>query len=418
MEKFFINDHDELKIIIKKIFNASKINDSSIDLTKFLQRMEIDFARFGFRDNQRNGVENILVICLDEVGDYILTSPTIRAIRENFPAAYITFVVTKKLYPLAELCPYVNEVLVFEREFQSFVNMIVDTIEFASKNLWNRRYDKCFYLGFVNRQIRGWLTYFSGAKERIGFDIDNVQKIFFSKPIMPSLEDGVHESTVNLTLLKGIGLKVNTTHLEIWYSKKDFVTAKNLLGTFGEGRIKIAVGIGAGNPSRKYPIEKYLVAFKEIIAKGASLVIFGGPAEIDDAKFLEENLPREYVKNVVELQSSWRITTALISQVDMYIGNDTGTQHISSVLKKPVIYLNRVAKDIEKICPSSVDESKRYAPFQTHFIVLRPEHQLEECRANPTYTGCRLDEPHCITQIEPAEIVDAYEKMVSFINQT
>ncbi len=418
MKDFFIHDYNELKIIIKKIFNASKINDSSIDLTKFLQRMEIDFARFGFRENYLNGVENILVICLDEVGDYILTSPTIRAIRENFPAAYITFVVTKKLYPLAELCPYVNEVLVFEREFSTFIDMIDNVIEFASKNLWNRRYDKCFYLGFVNRPIRGWLTYFSGAKERIGFDIDNVQKHFFSKPIMPSLEDGVHESTVNLTLLKGMGLKVNTTHLEIWYSKKDFLTAKNLLGTFGEGRIKIAAGIGAGNPSRKYPIEKYLVAFKEIIAKEAALVLLGGADELNDAKFLEDNLPKEFVKNFVALKAGWRVDAAAMSLTDMYIGNDTGTQHISAALKKPVIYLSRVAKDIEKICPDSVDETKRYAPFQTQFIVLRPEHQLEECRANPTYTGCRLDEPHCITQIEPAEVVDAYDKMISFIRQT
>ena len=417
MEKFFINNYDELKKIIEDNFNASKINDFSIDLTQFVQRMEIDFARFGFRDNQRNGVENILVVCLDEVGDYILTSPTIRTIRENFPSAYITLVVTKKLYPLAELCPYVNEVLVCEREFPTFINMIDNIIEFASKNLWDRRYDKCFYLGLVKRPIRGFLTYLSGSKERIGFDIDSVQKIFFNKLIPPSFEYGVHESVINLTLLKGIGLKVDTTNLEVWYSKKDFLTAKNLLGNFGEGRVKIAVGIGAGSPSRKYPIEKYLVAFKEIIAKGASLVIFGGPAEVDDAKFLEDNLPAEFVKNFVALKAGWKIDTAAISLTDMYIGNDTGAQTISSALKKPVIYLSRVAKDIEIVCPNKINEIKRYSPWQTYFIVLRPEHQLEECRVNPTYTGCRLNEPHCITQIEPAEIIDAYDKMISFIRQ-
>lgn len=178
MENFFINDYNELKKNIEKNFMASIVNNSSIDLTQFVQRMEMDFARFGFRDNQLNGVENILVVCLDEVGDYILTSPTIRTIRENFPAAYISLVVTKKLYPLAELCPYVNEVLIFEREFKSLVAMVGNIIEFSIKNLWNRRYDKCFYLGLVKRPIRGWLTYLSCAKERIGFDIDSVQKNF------------------------------------------------------------------------------------------------------------------------------------------------------------------------------------------------------------------------------------------------
>ena len=410
MDKFFINDYDELKQIIEKNFISSAVNDSSIDLIKFVQRMEIDFARFGFRNNHQRDIENILIICLDEVGDFILTSPTIRAIRENFPAAYITLVVTKKIYQLAEFCPYVNEVLIFEREYKFLFDMIYSTIEFAGKNLWKRRYDKCFYLGFVRRHVRGFITYLSGAKERIGFDINNVQKFFFTKYILPSIKDGVHESTVNLSLLNGIGLKVNTTNLEIWYSKRDFIAAKNLLGNFGEGRIKIAVGIGAGNPSRKYPIEKYVVAFKEIIDKGAALVILGGSSEVDDAKFLEDNLPKEFVKNVVNVD--WRVTAALISLLDMYIGNDTGTLHISSVLKKPVIYLSRVAKDIEETCPDAVDETKRYAPFQTNFIVLRPDHQLEECRANPIYTGCNVDEPHCITQIEPAEIVNAYDEML------
>ena len=412
MEKFFINNFDELRKNILDNFVASKKNNSLIDVVKFVRLMEIDFQRFGFRDNRRGGVENILIICLDEVGDFILTSPTIRAIRENFPAAYISLVVTKKLYPLAELCPYVNEVLIFEQEYKFLFDMIDSTVEFASKNLWDRRYDKCFYLGFVNRNVREWLTYISGARERIGFDISAAQKNFFNKTILPSLKDGEHESTVNLSLLKGIGLNVQHTDLEIWYSKKDFLTAKNLLGNFCEGRIKIAVGIGAGNPSRKYPVEKYLVAFKEIINEGAALVILGGSTEIDDAKFLEENLPIEYVKNFVEVKSGWRISAAAISLCDMYIGNDTGTLHISSVLKKPVIYLSRVAKDIEEICPKKVDETKRYAPFQTHFIVLRPDHQLEECRAKPSYTGCRLDEPHCITQIEPSEIVNAYDEML------
>ena len=179
MDKFFINDYDELKQIIEKNFISSAVNDSSIDLIKFVQRMEIDFARFGFRNNHQRGIENILIICLDEVGDFILTSPTIRAIRENFPAAYITLVVTKKIYQLAEFCPYVNEVLIFEREYKFLFDMIGSTIEFAGKNLWKRRYDKCFYLGFVRRNVRGWLTYLSGAKERIGFDINNVQKFFF-----------------------------------------------------------------------------------------------------------------------------------------------------------------------------------------------------------------------------------------------
>ncbi|MBQ7628612.1 MAG: hypothetical protein IJS81_00125 [Selenomonadaceae bacterium] len=62
----------------------------------------------------------------------------------------------------------------------------------------------------------------------------------------------------------------------------------------------IAAGIGANIPQRKYPVEKYLIAFREIISKGASIIILGGSAEVDDAKFLEDNLPARYIKNLVK----------------------------------------------------------------------------------------------------------------------
>ncbi|MBR5914611.1 MAG: hypothetical protein IKZ58_09685 [Selenomonadaceae bacterium] len=68
-------------------------------------------------------------------------TPSIRAIRENFPRAYITLVVTKAVYPMAELCPYVNEVIAFETPYKSSVDnkdilQILMTVEqFAAQYL-------------------------------------------------------------------------------------------------------------------------------------------------------------------------------------------------------------------------------------------------------------------------------------------
>jgi len=89
-----------------------------------------------------------------------------------------------------------------------------------------------------------------------------------------------HDCFINLYLLKAYGLKIKNTDLEVWFDKTDIFNAKNILKNFGENRIKIAVGIGATDIERKYPVEKYLIAFKKIISTGASIIIFGGKDEI------------------------------------------------------------------------------------------------------------------------------------------
>ena len=414
------------KIVID--FLQEVIATKIIDLSSLLKQMKAEFVRLGYHEPTRQGVENILISRLDNVGDFILTIPAIREIRMNYPSAFITLVVRKGVYPVAELCPYVNEVLIFDEESISsnVLEIIINATDFAKNFLWRRSYDLAFNFRYWNdiwRLNTLFMMYFSGAPQRISYigeTIDVPQKLNLTNMLLTDLftipKEFNHDVARNLYLIKAFGLTVRNTNLEFWYNKTDLYRAKNLLGNFGEGRIKIAAGIGASGAPRKYPIEKYLVAFKEIIAKGASLVLFGGPSEIDDAKFLEENLPREFIKNVVELKPSWRITTAIISQLDMYVGNDTGTQHISSALKKPVIILSRVAKDFKNFF-SKATETQIYYPYQTNSIVIQPEHQLEACRANPYFYGCKMSTSHCIAQIEPAEIVDAYVKMVSFIRQ-
>ena len=408
-----MENYTPLEKTISEILKRS-IETKTLNIGEFFQQMEAGFKSCGLRQPSISGIlKNILIIRLDAVGDYVLTSAAIRTIRENFPAAHITFVVSKNLYPLAELCPYVNEVFAIEQNQKFSPKMIADVATFAQKYLWRRHFDVSFYLGIVFRPVRNFLSYLSGAKERICFDIDELSKFFHTKciPVLPQYYE--HDCLMNLHLLQQAGLKVNDTRLEIWIEQKDLIAAEKLLENFAPNRIKISVGIGANHLARKYPVEKYLVAFKEIIAKGAAVIILGGSNEIDDAKFLEDNLASEFVKNFVQIKTGWRVDAAIMSLCDLYIGNMTGACDVAAALKKPIITLSRVAKDITEFFKIH-NEAKSYRPWQTKSIVLQPAHQLEECRAKPSYLGCRANISHCIAQIKPQEIVDAYEKMISF----
>ena len=411
------DEYAPIKKILQNFFNELE-QTGDFNLYLFLQKMETAFNMSGFREPENNStMKNILLVHIGAAGDFILTTPAIRAVRENYPNAYITLVVRENIFKLAELCPYVNEVLSIKsiREInlrEDFIN----AANFAAEHLWQRRFDLAICLGTVINLIRNFLMYLSGARQRVTYLFDELGGFLNTHCYPMSKEWNTHDVMINLYLLKAHGLKIGNTDIEIWFNNSDLYTARRLLKNFGEGRIKVAVGIGANSPARKYPIEKYLVAFKQIINKGASLVIFGGQSEIDDAKFLEDNLPEGCVKNFVELKAGWRIDAAAMSLTDIYVGNFTGACDVAAALKKPVVVLSRVARDIKNIF-KGINESERYLPWKTVSAIVRPAHQLEECKSKPNFQGCTAGKAHCIAQIEPDEIVYAFDKMIDFMKK-
>ena len=408
------NDFANLEKIISETLQRT-ITTQSLDLNLFFGQAENEFTRLGYRQSSRGGVKKILLLRLDAVGDFILLTPSIRAVRENYPKAHITLVVTKAVYPFAEFCPYVNEVIVFDTPYTSttynrdLIQIIKATFIFSANYLLRRHFDLCFaFLGDPTHLI---MSFLSGAKNRVG-ENNFIGKILMTNPADIDKNKFVHHCERNLALLMSYGLKINSSKLELWINDEDYLRAEKILEGFAPGRLKIAVGIGANVPMRRYPVEKYLVALRKIIDKGASVIIFGGSSEVDDAKFLEDNLPKEFVKNLVKLKSDWRTTAGIISLTDIYIGNDTGTQHVAAALKKPVIVLTRDSKDHQRVAGNNC-EHIAFFPWQTDSVILQPEHSFGDCAKRLEY-GCIANKPHCIAQIEPSEIVAALDKMFTF----
>ena len=60
----------------------------------------------------------------------------------------------------------------------------------------------------------------------------------------------------------------------------------------------------------------------------------------------------------------------------------------------------------------------QFFPWQTNVIDIKPKHSIGNCKNKISYGGCAEDKPHCITQIEPREIVDAYETFAKLIKNS
>ncbi len=141
------------------------------DYGRFLIRAEEEFRRRGWRDTNPAGVENILIVRLDLIGDTIMTSGFIREVRANFPKARITLICSPTTLPIVELCPYVNEVLTLDKKslFGSFVETFEKIAVFCRDNLWQKKFSVAFSPRWFSDTIIELLTvWLSGARERIG----------------------------------------------------------------------------------------------------------------------------------------------------------------------------------------------------------------------------------------------------------
>nr|MBO6295427.1 glycosyltransferase family 9 protein [Schwartzia sp. (in: firmicutes)] len=270
-----MNVHESVVQRLQTIRAAKRFNPQ-----KWHDDLEPVFAEKGFREPS-DRIDNILIIRLDVMGDMILTSGVFREVRRNYPEAHIAAIVGEPVLPLMEFCPYCDELFTFDR--RSLNNNLAESIEqmetLCETHLRQRRYDLCLLPQWGDdRRTSQLLAYLSGARERVGYseasleayidhlDIDTSFETAFLTRSVVNPPELIHEVVRNFYLLKILGMTVKDSSTEIWMSEEDMESASALLlSRVPEGCIVVALGIGAGGASRKYPIKKYLTAIRAIL---------------------------------------------------------------------------------------------------------------------------------------------------------
>ena len=392
------------------------------DLPDFHRAMEGLFQQWGFRTTKET--TSILVLRLDVGGDNILTTPLLRELRKNHPKARITFVTSPAAYSLMELCPYADEVLCLRPPSlkQDTLHALQELLQFSKDHLWEHRCDICILPQWPSPKLISsrMLALISGARERWGYS-DTVQKLYLPLKISPTDElhllnhaishppEIIHEADRNLYLLEAMDMSVTERHTELWTSSQDRQKAKEIFAPLrrAPGNIIITLSTGAGDDSRKYPVKQWLEAMKEIHLSGGRFILIGGPSETEDGKFLEEHLPKDALLNLTG-QTSLRESVAVIAESDLFMGNDSGMMHAAAACWRPIIAIYREAMDKEPVATGVLSEFRRFEPYMANYIALRPEHALGDCRKVLCYGGCQSLEAHCIRQVNPKEIIEAF----------
>ena len=273
-------------------------------------------------------------------------SPAIREIRRVYPDAYITLAINPNFLPVAETCPYVNEILIRQQG-----------VLFAEPNLailpklLKRRFDIAF--SFKHFSDFSLLMYLSGAKSRIihGFvnpkeyEVSGDVHTYFlnlATHVVPARKYGNHAIDILLSVVDDtLHAPVSNRELEVWYTPAEFSMAENFV--YNLSRPLYALMLGAAAPRRRYSPEKYAELLKMILAEEPTATFInlgGGQYDLYAAQILRQSLGDEiFNRHVVNLVNKchYRQSAAIMKFCDMYIGNNTGNEAMAMAVKCPVL---------------------------------------------------------------------------------
>lgn len=338
----------------------------------------------------------------------MLFSAILRPLRKAFPNAHISLVLSDWVCPMAELCPYTDEVIPFPSQgprWRQFLLGPFRALRTAVK--LGRQFDLAINPRF-DRDIRGaaFLAHFSLARRVLGYPSSteafkaaaNRGYDRFYTHLLPAPPDVRHEIERSGAVLDYLGIPRQARRPELWISNEDRGQADRLLQQEGwrPGDVLLCLGISAALPRRRWPMD----SFRELalrLSPEVTFLIVGSPSDREAAELLRPALGSRLIN--LAGRAPLRVSAAALDRCYLYVGNDSGPMHLAAALAKPVIEISCHPKDGD---PAHFQSPRRFQPVSVSATVLAPAHALAPCNA-----ACLSGEPHCITQISVDEVLEA-----------
>jgi len=253
----------------------------------------------------------------------VLATALAEKIHDYLPQAKIDFLVRKGNESLLDNHPYLNEVLTWNKKKHKQRNLLKTLSAIRSKE-----YDKV--INVQRFAATGFLTAFSGAAEKIGFD-KNPFSFLFNKKIKHIIgEPGqlIHETDRNQSLIrdftdsKAARPRLYPSHADIEFVKP-FAT-----------RPFITISPASVWFTKQYPAEKWISFLKEL-ASEQKIMLLGAPSDIPLCERIAAEIPGGRIQ-ILAGKLSFLQSAALMKEARMNYVNDSAPLHFASAMNAPV----------------------------------------------------------------------------------
>ncbi|HGY54368.1 MAG TPA: glycosyltransferase family 9 protein [Caldithrix abyssi] len=392
-----------------------------------------------------NSYKNILIIQTAFLGDVILLTPLIRAVKRLYPQANIDALVVPQSQGVLENNPHLRDVLTFDKrrnKWRAFWQTL--------RRLRAAKYDLA--ISPHSSVTTAWLMVLAGIPVRVGFDRWHAARYLTHR--VPHYDDrSWHKVQKNLHLLTALSeplrqalspeaepveadgplrqaqgtdtepcpprlvggeadrslrsrqvgtgraqeTELTDLQTELFPTQQDEAWAENKLAGFSSSeKPLIALAPGSVWNTKRWPKEHYIALSKKLCEQGYALVFIGGP---DERPLCAEIIEQSGCQALnVASEASILQSAALIGRCDLMICNDSGALHIA----------NAMQTDVFAFFGPTVP-SIGYFPFRPNDVVFERE---MDCRPCGSHGGnvCPLKHHECMTLITPEEVFAKVEQ--------
>jgi ADP-heptose:LPS heptosyltransferase len=352
----------------------------------------------------------ILLIRLRLIGDVVFTTPILRALKRAYPGARLSYLVEREAAAVVRNSPHLDELIVVPRT-RGF-RRVIDDLQLA-RRLRAAHFD--IVLDLHGGPRSSWLTRATGARQRIGYDVEGRAWLYTRAVHRPRELRPRHSVENQWDLLRGIegwceaapdpaadAVEMATD------ADVDARVATRLrgLGVTGDHELMV-VHVSAGNPFRRWP-EPAFVQLVCALALGNDrrrLVLSSGPSDRDAAERIASaarlQLGADRAARVVDF-GEFDITElrALVVRSRLFVGGDTGPLHVAATTSTPIVGIYGPTL------------SARSAPWRDPAVpTAAVEPRSLPCRPCEQRV-CEPGDFRCLTTLKPEDVISAAERVL------
>ena len=338
-------------------------------------------------------VRSVLVVRLRSIGDTVLATPSIHALRRFLPEARIDVLLEDWVAPLLEGSNEIDRVIRLERD-KPLAKIA------AWRVMKQERYDVAYNLHGGNTS--SLLTWASRARHRVGYlryRGSGMQNHDAPPPSEIWGQEQTHSAEQQLGLLGWTGVPVTDRP-----ASRLPVTAE--AAERADRRLR---KVGLGDPSRRFALIHPAAAFdtktwaaanfarvaEHLGARGIASVAVVGPKE---ARVAEEVVREARIPVATFGDLSLPELSALAARASLFVGNDSGVAHIAA------------AHGVPQVVVFGSSNVAHWRPWtKAPAEVVREEMPCAPC---PGYTCAEFDAPECIRRVPVERVVAAVERVL------
>jgi heptosyltransferase-1 len=270
----------------------------------------------------------VLIVKPSAIGDVVHALPVLKLLKDRWPAAKFSWLVTPACSGILDGHPLLHEVIRFDRKTYGRnwwkPSGLGSLLQFAA-DLRSRRFDIAIDLQGLFRS--GWLTFQSGAPVRIGLsDAREMSTLFYTRRIAVPRGENVHAIDRYLRVAESLGAGRGAVDFPF----ADTVGDHAFIAERTPSRYALMFP-GTNWPTKRWPVEKFSELAKQLRERfNLPSVVGGGPEEQELAGQIPGTLNLAGKTTLNQL-------VALIRRAELVVSNDSGPMHIAAALGKPLV---------------------------------------------------------------------------------